>query len=158
MTLPNGKAVTIFGPRMIVVSFLLTEAQPTQPQFYYLMRMASWAAFGAHAITLGVSDLFNQVLTVVLLLLAIYLTSRHVGDCREPIKARLYLKANMGDPKLPRGAAYMRLDMSTTEENYMVHWSMMPQWSNVWWWDRYKSRYSSSQISSVMKVEGSQQV
>ncbi|KAJ5520076.1 hypothetical protein N7463_000529 [Penicillium fimorum] len=158
MTLPNGKAVTIFGPRMIVVSCLLTEAQPTQPQFYYLMRMASWAGFGAHAITLGMSDLFNQVLTVVVLLLATYLTSRHVGGCREAIGTQLCLEVDMGDPGLLRGAAYMRLDMSTTEENCMVHWSMMPQRSNIWWWDRYRSRYSSSQVSSVTKVEGNQQV
>ncbi|KAJ5192194.1 hypothetical protein N7449_008336 [Penicillium cf. viridicatum] len=130
ITLPSGKAVTIFGPRMIVVSCLLAEAQPTQPQFYYLMRMASWAAFGAHAITLGMSDLFNQVLTVVILLLSTYLTARHAGGYREAIGTQFCLEVDMGDPGLPCGAAYIRLDMSTTEENSMVHWSMMPQRSN----------------------------
>jgi hypothetical protein len=41
MTLPHDKAVTILGPRMIVISFLLTEAQLKHPQFCYMIRMAS---------------------------------------------------------------------------------------------------------------------
>jgi hypothetical protein len=35
------KAVTILGPCMIVISFLLSEALPKHPQFDYLIRMAS---------------------------------------------------------------------------------------------------------------------
>ncbi|OQE81429.1 hypothetical protein PENNAL_c0041G03677 [Penicillium nalgiovense] len=159
MTLPDGKAVTILGPRMIVVTCLLTEAQPIHPQSYYVMRMASWAAFGAHAITLGMSDLFNQILTVVILLLATYLTATHVGGYREAIGTRLCLDVDMGDPDLPRGAAYSRLKMSPTEEDCMVHWSMMPQRSNVWWWDRYKQQYLSNQATSVTKeMEGNPRI
>ncbi|KAL4809663.1 hypothetical protein BDV18DRAFT_83388 [Aspergillus unguis] len=151
LTLPNGKAVTIYGPRMLVVRCLLTDAKPTRPTIYHFSRMICWAAFGAHAITLGMSSLFNQILTVVVLLLGTYLTASHVGDCPEEIGTRLKLDVDMGDPDLLRGPAYKRLDMNETEEECMVHWSMMPQRSNVWWWERYREGQLPSQIDKEAK-------
>lgn len=154
LTLPNGKAVTIYGPRMLLVRCILTDTKPVNSGVYYLMRISCWAAFGAHAITLGMSSLFNQILTVVILLLGTYLTSRHVGDSRECIGRRLRLDIDMGDPEWSRGPVYRRLNMTTTEEDCMVHWSMLPQRSNIWWWERYTQ--GPSQVGSAKRVEESQ--
>jgi hypothetical protein len=48
---------------------------------------------------LGMSCLFNQILSVCVLLLGTYLTSVHVGDSREAIRTRLRLEVELGDPK-----------------------------------------------------------
>ncbi|PGH27908.1 hypothetical protein AJ80_00458 [Polytolypa hystricis UAMH7299] len=149
LTLPNGKAVTILGSRQIVVNCILTDARPVSPRYYYLMRVASWAVFGAHAITLGMSTLFNQIFSVVALLLGTYLTAAHVGDSREAIGTRLRLEVDMGDPAWFRPPAYARLNMSPAEEEHMVHWSMMPQRSNTWWWERYRR----NQLSILQQAE-----
>lgn len=141
ITLPNGKAVTILGPRMLVVDCILTDPQPSNPRFYYLLRVACWGLFGAHAITLGMSSLFNQVLSVLVLLLSTYAKATHVGDYRKNIGNKLRLEVDMGDPHWKRPPVYARLNMSTIEEDSMVHWSMMPQRSNTWWWEKYQRRH-----------------
>jgi hypothetical protein len=87
------------------------------------------------------SCLFNQILSVCVLLLGTYLTSVHVGDSREAIRTRLRLEVELGDPKWSRSPAYARLKMTTAEEDYMVHWSLLPQRSNKWWWDKYEHEH-----------------
>ncbi|KAJ5903486.1 hypothetical protein N7504_005869 [Penicillium tannophilum] len=124
LTLPNGKAVTILGPRQVVTNCLLTDAQPIDPQYYYLLRVTCWAVFGAHTVTLGMSCLFNQIVSVCVLLLGTYLTAVHVGDNREAIGTRLRLEVDLGDPSWGRSPAYARLEMTTTEENHMLHWTV----------------------------------
>lgn len=141
ITLPDGKAVTILGPRKLVVDCILTDPQPRKPGFYYLLRVACWGFFGAHAITMGMSSLFNQILSVLVLLLSTYAKATHVGDCRGKIGNKLRLEVDMGDPHWSRSPVYARLNMSTIEEDSMVHWSMMPRRSNTWWWERYQKRH-----------------
>lgn len=140
LTLPNGKAVTILGPRMIVTDCILTEARPVNQRYYYLLRVACWAIFGGHAITLGMSSVFNQILSVCALLTGTFLTAIHVGGCREAIGSHLRLGVDMGDPEWFRPPAYARLNLSH-KEDHMVHWSMFPQRSNTQWWDIYKRKY-----------------
>lgn len=140
LTLPNGSAVTILGPRQAVVDFLLSEARPSRPRYYHALRIIGWALFGAHAITLGMSNLFNQILTVITLLSATYFTATHVGDRPHTIGARLYIEVEMGDPTWGRSQAYAGLKMTSVEEDNMVHWNMMPQRSNAFWWNRYRSQ------------------
>lgn len=143
LTLPNGKAVTILGPRQMVVSCILSEARPVRPKYYFMLRGAGWALFGGHAIALGMSNLFNQMVTVVVLLLGTYVTAVHVGDFPQAIGAKLHLGVDMGDPTWNRSRAYARLDMSSEEEDNMVHWNMMPQRSNLFWWNRYRAQHQS---------------
>jgi hypothetical protein len=59
--------------------------------------------------------------TVGILLLATYLIARHVAGFPEAVGTRLRLKVHIGDPSLTRGSAYIRLKMSPTEDNCMVH-------------------------------------
>ncbi|KAI1632879.1 hypothetical protein F4809DRAFT_61188 [Biscogniauxia mediterranea] len=145
LTLPNGSAVTILGPRQIVTNCILTDPRPSKPTYYFLLRVIGWGAFGVHAISLGVAALFNQILCVVTLLVGTYFTATHVGDCREAIGSRLWLEVDMGNPKWSRSLAYARLEMSKGEEDCMVRWNMMPQRSNSWWWNRYQDYIATRQ-------------
>lgn len=138
LTIPNGKAVTIRGSRQVVVNCLLTNPQPPNPTYYFILKAIGWGAFGVHAVALGMTALFNQILCVVMLLVCTYLTAVHVGDDHGVIGNRLRLDVDMGDPKWNRSSVYARLDMSEEEENCMVQWSILPQRSNVWWWNRYR--------------------
>ncbi|KFG84473.1 hypothetical protein MANI_004194 [Metarhizium anisopliae] len=141
LTLPNGKAVTILGPRQVLVGVILTDPHPLQPKIYFFWRAAAWGAFGTHAVSLGMTTLFNQILSIVALLSSTYLTAIHVGDRREAIGKSLWLEVEMGDPSWSRGPAYARMAMSEAEEQSMVSWGLMPQRSNIQWWKRYRDRY-----------------
>ncbi|KAF5609968.1 uncharacterized protein FTJAE_14285, partial [Fusarium tjaetaba] len=134
LTLSNGKAVTILGPRQLVVGCIVTDARPLHSRLYFLARAIGWAFFAAHAITLGMSNLFNQIVTVVIMLSATYLTATRVGDNISMIGSRLRLDVNMDYPLWSRSQAYGRLIMNRDEEDSMVHWSLMPQRKNTEWW------------------------
>ncbi|KAJ4044346.1 hypothetical protein NW756_004679 [Fusarium oxysporum] len=120
LTLPDGRAVTIRGPRMVVVNVLLTDPRPSRPRLYLMMRLIAWLAFGAHAISLGMSTLFHQILAVTTLLLGTLLTCCHIGDREAIIGQRLRLDVDLGDPAWTRSSAYARLDLSQVEEQRMV--------------------------------------
>ncbi|KAF7540763.1 hypothetical protein G7054_g1169 [Neopestalotiopsis clavispora] len=152
LTLPNGSAVTILGPRQAVVEFLLSEARPIRPRYYYALRAIGWVLFGTHAITLGMSNLMNQILTVVMLLSATYLTATHVGDRPYTIGTHLHMDVDLGDPTWKRGQAYARFKMTPIEEDNMVHWNMMPQRSNTFWWNRYRSQQPNSQKPAAQQA------
>ncbi|KAI2617251.1 hypothetical protein GGS26DRAFT_577266 [Hypomontagnella submonticulosa] len=141
LTLPNGTAVTMRGPRQVVVNCVLTNPRPSNPTYYFILRTVGWGAFGAHAISLGMTALFNQILCVVTLLVCTYLTATHVGDERGAIGKKLWLEVDMGDTKWSRAPVYARLNMSNIEEDCMVRWSIMPQRTNTWWWNRYRKDY-----------------
>lgn len=144
LTLPNGNAVTIRGPRGMVTDILLTNPRPLQPTVYFYLRVAGWAAFGIHALTLGMSALLNQALSVLVLLTGTYLTATKVGDRREFIGKRLELIVKAGDVKWSRSPAYARLELLKTEEDSMVQWGLMPHRSNTFWWERYRAKYPTS--------------
>jgi hypothetical protein len=97
LTMPNGKAITICGPRMAVTDCLLTEPRPTRPRLYWLFQLLGWAAFGAHVITLGMSTLFSQILCVFVLLSSTFLASQHVGDEWYVLGSKLRLDVDKGD-------------------------------------------------------------
>ncbi|RYP12559.1 hypothetical protein DL765_007261 [Monosporascus sp. GIB2] len=117
--------------KAIVVNCLLTDPCPPHPRFYSALRLAAWLAFGAHAVSLGMSTLFHQVLSVVILLLGTFLTSLHVGDRPATIGTRLRLDIDPGDPSWSRSPAYARLGLTETEEDYMVHWNLLPRRANT---------------------------
>ncbi|RSL82297.1 hypothetical protein CEP52_016998 [Fusarium oligoseptatum] len=140
LTLPDGRAVTILGPRMVVVNVLLTDPHPSRPRFYLALRLLAWLAFGAHAISLGMSTLFHQILAVIALLLGTFLAGSHVGDRNAFIGQRLRLDVDLGDPTWTRSSAYARFNLTEAEEQSMSKWNLFPQRSNTFWWDRYRSK------------------
>jgi hypothetical protein len=138
LTLPNGKAVTIYGPRRAIVECLLTEPRPSRPRLYGYLQLFGWLAFGVHVITLGMATLFSQLLCVFVLLSSTLLAARHVGDRWYVLGSNLRLDVDVGDSSWSRLPAYIRLDLSPVQEDAMVHWNLFPQRSNTFWWRRYK--------------------
>ncbi|KFA72445.1 hypothetical protein S40288_10289 [Stachybotrys chartarum IBT 40288] len=153
LTLPRGNAVTILGPRMLIVNCLLTNPRPLRPRIYYILRVLGWTAFGAHAITLGMASLFTQILTVALLLVSTYLTAMHVGARSDAVGSRLWLSVDVGDPAWSRRFSYARLRMTKSEEDSMVLWGLMPHRSNTWWWSRYRDTEAARDESEKNHVE-----
>ncbi|KAF5664291.1 hypothetical protein FHETE_7174 [Fusarium heterosporum] len=141
LTLPDGRAVTILGSRAMVVNCLLTDPRPLHPQLYKFFQFVAWIAFGAQAIALGMSTLFHQILCVVIMLSGTFLTAIHIGDLPSRIGTKLHLGVDLGNPDWFRSPAYARFDLTETEEETMVRWNLMPQRSNKFWWERFRTTY-----------------
>ncbi|RBR01893.1 hypothetical protein FVER53263_20893 [Fusarium verticillioides] len=146
LTLPDGRAVTILGPRSMIVNCLLTDPRPLHPQLYMALQFVAWLAFGGQAIALGMSTLFHQILCVVIMLFGTFLTAMHIGDLPFAIGTQLRLDVDLGDPDWLRSPAYARLNLTRIEEDTMVHWNMMPQRSNEFWWTRFRTTYVPQRI------------
>lgn len=138
LTLPQGTAVTVLGPRSIIVNCLLTDPKPSSPSLYLLLRIIGWIAFGIHVIALVMATLPSQILAVALLLTATVLKACRVGDRLYTIGSRLTLDFEAGDSSWTRRSAYARLSLTGEEEATMRHWSLMPLESNRVWWQRYR--------------------
>lgn len=135
LVLPNSKIVTIVGPRILIIKCMLLD---TRTECSYRLKAASWAAFGVHAIALGMSSFLIQMLSLLVLGLGTFLTTTNAGANREVIGSKLRLKVDDGVPTLTRVQAYARLGMGTAEENAMMHWGVIPHDTNRSWWDKYQ--------------------
>ncbi|GKU09126.1 unnamed protein product, partial [Fusarium langsethiae] len=141
LTIPEGRAVTIIGPRSLVVNYLLTDPRPLQPQLHMALQFVAWLAFGGQASALGISTLFDRIMCVIVMLLRTSLTAMYTSDLPFTICTKLVLDLDLGDRNWPRSPACARLDVTKTEEDTMVHWNMMPQQSNEFWWTRFRTTY-----------------
>ena len=137
LMMPTGEAVTIKAPRDVVINCLLTTLQPLRPSLYRGMQILGWLAFGFHVVSLGMMILFNQLITVCMLISGTLLVLYHVGDDEHLIGSHLQLKCNVATGKAFRAAAYARLKLSKEEEDSMIRWNLFPHKSNSHWWDRY---------------------
>lgn len=140
LTLPTGKAVTIYGPRSVIVNCILTDPRPRRKRLYWLLRGVGWAAFGVHVIALGMATLWSQLLTVLVLLVGTVLTATDVGTRMCAVGRRLCMDVDLGDATWYRPRVYARLALSKTEEEYMVRWSLFPQRENEFWWNKYRQK------------------
>ena len=138
LSLPTGNVVTIRVPRGIVLHCLLTTPVPPSPQLYNFTRMVGWIGFGIHIIALGMSVLLNQILAVAVLLVSTVVMARQIGDDDSCIGSHLHIqREDFVGPDF-RAAAMARLELSTTEEETMLAWSLFPQKSNKDWWQKYR--------------------
>ncbi|KFA81943.1 hypothetical protein S40288_11190 [Stachybotrys chartarum IBT 40288] len=148
LTMPDGRAVTIRGSRKIVTSCLLTNPRPPHPRAYFLARVLCWLAFGIHAVSLGMSMLIHQIVSVVILLGATAITAGRVADRSSNIGSHLVLDVDPGDANWFRSPVYARLGMTPTEEDCMIHWNLLPQRTNEFWWTRYRMTYFGPQLNA----------
>lgn len=158
LTLPNGKAVTIYGPRQAIVHCLLTDPRPIRPRVYMALRVLAWTAFGVHVITLGMATLISQMLTVTVLIVGSVLTGFGVGYRPETLGSRLRLEVDRGDPAWVRSQAYAKLNLTEVEEDYMVHWSLFPQRKNEVWWTKYRQKEASLRSTSFQSASSTEKV
>ncbi|KAI9860214.1 MAG: hypothetical protein M1813_006324 [Trichoglossum hirsutum] len=136
LTIPNGKVVTILTTRGIVIDCLLTTPRPPNPRVYDIAQAIGWIAFGAHIVSLGMTTLFCQIMSICLLFVSTVLAVRQIGTDRYRIGQQMRLLREDSKERF-REAAYARLLLTPEEENSMVQWHVFPQKSNKSWWDMY---------------------
>lgn len=136
--LSDGRAVTLFAPRGLIVEGFLTTPRPYQRSPYRAARALCWLAFGFHVVCIGQATLFIQILTVVGMISATVLCCLGWG-CNEYDIGRLIRvhPVSVNGQEDRRVLAYARLDLSDKEEDSMLAWGLVPQRTNRLWWGRY---------------------
>ncbi|PWY88048.1 hypothetical protein BO94DRAFT_535060 [Aspergillus sclerotioniger CBS 115572] len=137
-TLPTGTVVTIYTPRGVLTNTLLTNPRPGHPRLYKLMRAIGWVGFGCHVISLGMTTLFNQIVTVAVLLVSTVIVVHRIGEDEHLIGENIAVSRHDDLEEQFRAATYARLELSEKEEQSMVLWNLFPHESNTAWWVRYR--------------------
>ena len=139
--LPNGKAVTMYAPRGVIINCFLTSPRPPHQRLYIGARYLGWISFGVHVITLGMACLVNQMITVSILIISTIVTAWRLSADKFGVGSRLrFARRDHPDVGDSRSGAYIRLRLSYTEEQSMLGWNLLPQRSNESWWRRFRAR------------------
>ncbi|KAB8291329.1 hypothetical protein EYC80_010011 [Monilinia laxa] len=142
ITLANGKLVTFYAPRGLVVAGFTKKPIPPHDRLYRFMRGVGWLNFGIHIIALGQSYLVSQIYTVVLLVLSTWATIQGLGCDEEEVANRLTAIATKVDtsPSPPdrRLCAYVALEPTDSEEESLAEWGLLPRKANTKWWLEYR--------------------
>ncbi len=72
------KAVHMEAPPYLIRLFVVDHGVPNE-RVYELFRWIGWFAFGVHIISIGMAVLVTQIYTVVLLVIATFLTAHQIG-------------------------------------------------------------------------------
>ncbi|KAF3481847.1 uncharacterized protein GIQ15_04606 [Arthroderma uncinatum] len=137
VALDDGKLVSMSAPRGVVRQCFTRQADLLHPAAYKFARGAGWSSFAVHAIALGMSSLFTQIYTVVLMLSGTLLACYGVGCNEQHITPRIRAKQQNIDRDDKRMWAFVYMDMTRKEEAVMEHWSLLPRRSNQGWWTAY---------------------
>lgn len=140
--LNDAKAVTMTAPAGLVKPCFIFKPQPPNESLYEFARNIGWLAFTAHVISIGMSGLATQIVTVVLIVLPTVLTVRKWGcDNDEIIGTRLRATVTLNhDESARRQDAYVALRLTEEEDDSMVDWNLMPHRTNRLWWNEYKAK------------------
>lgn len=157
ITLPSGKAVTVYAPRKIVLDCFLTDPVPPHPRMYWILRISGWMSFAIHIISLGMTTLFNQILSVFVLAVSSIIAVLQIGDHHNLIGTQLDFDIYKGDPQETRTPVYARLRLDEQEENSMIQWNMFPHRTNKQWWQRYREIDRTRLGSNAYIITHSQQ-
>lgn len=172
VTRADGKLVTIYCPRSILSAFV-RDAPLQSSSLYHAARWIGWMAFGAHVIVLGMSSLFTQIYTVVMLVISTWaychgfamdagqrFSKRPKADgttsevITSAFTSRLAVEQENPATKSTQGAdvdkrmyAYVRAEVSEKQEAMLKHWSMLP-FEGVPWYETYEQVKQSYNRSS----------
>lgn len=135
-TLPTGNVVSILLPRGMLTDVILTTPNIPNPRLYSAARILGWIGFGCHVVSLGMTSLFNQMISVVLLLLSTVLAAHRIGDDESRISDNIkILRADAcKGQKNYRSTTYARLCLKDSEIESMLLWNLFPHRSNTGWW------------------------
>lgn len=137
-TLPTGHAIIIRCPRAILLKCLLTTPKPPHSTLYGVARVIGWIGFGCHAITLGMTCLFNQIISVIVLVGATVIVVYRWGDDETSIGTSLRIRKTVISGGDFRATAYADLNLTEQQEEYMINWNLFPQKGNDKWWQKYR--------------------
>ena len=114
---------------------------------YELVRWIGWLAFGAHVITIGMSILVTQIITVVLIVvptIGICLDLSRKRTCNShKIGCRLratVVRWGADAQEKRRMDAYARLNLDENGEKQLKKWDLTPDDSNADWWEQYQGK------------------
>jgi len=141
ITLANGRIVTIYAPRGLVIAGFTKRIEPVRKAVYQWGKRAGWFFFGVHITTLGQSDLVSQLYTVFLLVLSTWATVHGVGSeegsIGEWIENEEVEEYQSCEPR--RRTAYAKLRCTPEEEDSLMLWGLLPHKSNKAWWEEYEA-------------------
>ena len=140
LTLPNGRAVTVFTTRGIATNVLLTEPRPLNHVLYLLFRAITWLAFGVLIVCLGSACLCNQLIIIVTILVSTMVVACRFGCDECHIGRRLEIVQDEFGGEDIRSNAYRGLNLSEEQEDALVNWHLLPMRFNTFWWNRYRNR------------------
>ncbi|RDW87215.1 hypothetical protein BP5796_02909 [Coleophoma crateriformis] len=140
VTLDDGKMVTIYAPRGLVIGGFLRKPKPVNRKYYTWTRRLGWFFFGIHAIALGQCSLVTQLVTVAILVSSTWLVVRRYG-CNE-----FNIGSSISIQQIPRMSeevdrrlwAYAKLQPTPDEEESLLDWNLLPRKVNKSWWTEYE--------------------
>ncbi|CAG8961933.1 hypothetical protein HYFRA_00014091 [Hymenoscyphus fraxineus] len=90
---PDSYTVAICLPRTVLLKRFFTNPRPPNRSLYSLTKTIGWVSFACHFITIGMSRLFVQKLSVALLLIALVLVifAKRISDDEDIIRSWLNL-------------------------------------------------------------------
>jgi hypothetical protein len=95
--------------------------------------------FLIHAISLGMTSLPNQLLTISVLAVSTICVVTGVASNDEIVGSRILIRrVDCQGPNNSMAAAFARLMLDPGEEESMVAWRLMPQPRNELWWRKYR--------------------
>jgi hypothetical protein len=134
----DGQLVTMLASWDLVADCFMRKPFPLHRGFYKITQAIGWIGFTAHVITIGMSSLATQIVTIFLIITSTLLTVFQFGCDDSLIGSRL--KANISRIEQlseKRQDTYIQLRLSDREESNMVEWGLMPHKDNKGWWDQY---------------------
>lgn len=148
VTLDDGRMVTVFAPRGLVLSGFLKTPAPVHPLTYTWTRRAGWLFFGVHIIALGQCNLVTQILTVALLVASTWLVVRGFGCDESEIGDSIRVQKHQNDFTVAdrRMWAYAKLQPTVEEEESLADWNLLPRKVNKAWWREYDNAKQSVRL------------
>jgi hypothetical protein len=138
-TLPDGSSVILYTLRGLITECLLSDPKPRHRKCYAACKIASWAFFITHVVSIGMAALPTQVLTVTIMaassvccIMGCTIDSQLIGT---KLRARRF---DLGGRSQSMAGMFSRLRLTAAEEKCMVSWRLMPSRTNVIWWSKYR--------------------
>ena len=147
VVLSNGKAITMLLRKELIPCFI-GRPQIPNPARYLAVRYLGWVAFGGQIVTIGMSALASQIVMLIVIISSTWLTVFHHGSNDHRVGSRLSVEFGFhrGSSRKQefdagrRRAAYIGLELSHQEEEYMINWALMPSRDNTQWWEKYEEK------------------
>lgn len=140
--LSDAKMVTMYVPAGVVYACFVPKPNIKRPLLYYSIRMIGWVGFAVQVVSLGMSGLATQLITVSIMVIATIATHFHIGCEEEIVGTRLYAtKGDFGRDRSKRKAVYAALELEEYEEQSMLAWNLMPHKTTptaAAWWSSYR--------------------
>jgi hypothetical protein len=140
--LSDAKMVTMYVPTGIVYCCFVSKPDIKKKIVYYNIRMVGWAGFAVQVVSLGMSGLATQLVTVSVMVVATIATHFHIGCKEEIVGTKLgAAKEGFGPERSRRKDVYAALGLEEHEEESMLAWNLMPHKTTPaasGWWTSYK--------------------